>query len=213
MADRTLYRIALEYTVAERLAEQLPPDYADGTPINSLADDRFLITEPDLVLFPTVAVPPDIDQVTLESRLSPVNLAEKPVEIGVARGQIKQYGEETHVLVTLRPAFDIGALQAEMAEYIRGVNGEIVSETIPHITRRDIPEAYITVQDISSPAAARKRRGVVGRVRSHLAALFRPEGTALLPSGIVSTHTSVQAETPHLTLSEVPSPPTAAILT
>jgi hypothetical protein len=212
MADQTLYRIALEYTVAERLAEQLPPDYADGTAINSLADDRFLITEPDLVLFPTVAVPPDIDQETLEARLSPVNLAEKPAEIGVARGQIEQFGEETHVIVTIRPAFDFGALQAEVAEYIRGVNGEIVSETIPHITRRDIPEAYLTVQDVSSPAAARKRRGVVGRVRSHLAALVRPEGTALLPSGIVSTHASVQAETPHLTLADVDSPPNAAIL-
>jgi hypothetical protein len=213
MADQTLYRIALEYTVAERLAEQLPPDYADGTAIDSLADGRFLITEPDLVLFPTVAVPPDIDQETLEARLSPVNLAEKPAEIGVARGQIEQFGEETHVIVTIRPAFDLGALQAEVAEYIRGVNGEIVSETIPHITRRDIPEAYITVQDISSPAAARKRRGVIGRIRSHLAALFRPEGTALLPFGIVSTHASVQAETPHLTLSDVDSPPNAAILT
>jgi hypothetical protein len=115
--------------------------------------------------------------------------------------------------VTIRPEFDLGALQAEVAEYIRGVNGEIVSETIPHITRRDIPEAYITIQDVSSPAAARKRRGLVGRFRSHLAALFRPEGTALIPLGIVSTHASVRAEIPHLTLSEVNSPPNTTIFT
>ena len=213
MVDQTLYRIALEYDVAERFAEQLPPNYADGTDIESLADDRFLIKEPDFVLFPTVAVPSDTDQVTLESRLSPITLSEKPTEIGVTRDQIEQYGEETHVVVTLRPEFDLGTLQAEIAEYIRGMNGEIVTERIPHITRRDIPEAYLTIHDMSSPATARKRRGVGGQVRSYLAALFRPEGTALVPFGIVRTHTSVRAETPRLTLSEVDSPPSTAIFT
>lgn len=74
--DQTLYRIALEYESADQFAEQLPPDYAEGTDIDSLADDRCLIAEPALVLFPTVALPSDTDLSTLDSRLSPVNLSQ-----------------------------------------------------------------------------------------------------------------------------------------
>lgn len=48
MSDTTLYRVALEYEVAETFAERAEPDYANAVDINSLADDRFLIAEPDI---------------------------------------------------------------------------------------------------------------------------------------------------------------------
>jgi hypothetical protein len=48
MSDTTLYRVALEYEVAETFAERVKPDYVDAVDTNSLADDRFLIAEPDI---------------------------------------------------------------------------------------------------------------------------------------------------------------------
>jgi hypothetical protein len=212
MSDTTLYRVALEYEVAETFAERVEPDYADAVDINSLADDRFLIAEPDMVLFATVAFPSETDQSTLESRLSPVNLSGKPAEIGLVRTQIDKFGEEPHVFVTIRPEFDVGAVQAEIGEYVEAANGEILTDRIPHLTRRDIPEAYATIHDLSAPAAARSRRGLYGRFRSRLTDWFRPEGTVAAPFSIVKTRVHVRAETPRLTLSEVESPPDAAII-
>ncbi|HET7323007.1 MAG TPA: hypothetical protein VFJ06_01620 [Halococcus sp.] len=212
MSDKTLYRIALEYEVAETFAEQVEPDYADEVDINSLADDRFLLAEPDMVVFATVALPSEADQSTLESRLSPVDLSEKRAEIGLVRAQIDKSGEESHVIVTVRPEFDVDALQAEVAEYVRAADGEILVDTIPHVARRDIPEAYFTVHDLSAPTAAQSRHGLFGRFRRRLADRFRPDGAAFTPFGVVSTHAHIREDTPRLTLSEVETPPSAAIL-
>lgn len=211
MADRPIYRIALEYAVAERFAERLPADYAAGTDIASLANDRFLITEPDIVLFPAVALPPETDVSSLNSRLAPVDLSGTIAEIGVTRIQIEQFGEEPRLLVTVRPEFDLGALQAEVSEYIRAINGEILMETIPHVTRRDIPEAYVMVYDLSAPAVARPHLGLFGRLRSRLAEWLRSEGTVFAPFGSVRAHASVRAETPQLSLTAIDAPPSAAI--
>jgi hypothetical protein len=212
MSNTTMYRVALEYKVAETFAERVEQNYADAVDINSLADDRFLIAEPDLVLFATVAFPSETDQSTLESRLSPVDLSGKPAEIGLVRTQIDKFGEEPHAFVTVRPEFDVGAVQAEVGEYVRAADGEILTSRIPHITRRDIPEAYVTIHDMSAPAAAQSRRGLYGRFRSRLTDWFRPEGTVVAPFSVVKTRAHVRAETPQLTLSEVEAPPSAAVI-
>jgi hypothetical protein len=62
------------------------------------------------VLFATVAFPSETDQSILESRLSPVNLPEKPAEIGLVRTQIDKFGEEPYAFVTVRPEFDVRAV-------------------------------------------------------------------------------------------------------
>ncbi len=114
--------------------------------------------------------------------------------------------------MSIRPTFDIEALQREVAEYVRGVGGEIHTATIPHITRRDIPQSYFTLHDLSAPAAVRRRRGLFGRFRSYLTAFFRPDGAAVLPFGLINTDASLYAETPQLTVTDVASPPSTAIL-
>ncbi|WP_248911036.1 hypothetical protein [Halocatena marina] len=210
MSDpRTFYRISLEYEVAESIAEQLPPDFAAETDIESLADDRFLIDEPDLVLFPTVAVPTEVDPSTLESRLAPVDLT-KPAEIGITRDQVEQFGDETHVLVTIRPEFNIKRLQSEVIEYVRSVDGEVVNDIIPTIARRDIPEAYLTVNDLSAPTA-RPRRGL-DRIKNRLADALRSDGNAMVPFGIIRSHAFVRADNPLLRVSKIDAPPSPAIL-
>lgn len=212
MAELRYYRVALEYEVAESIAEMLPPDFAEETDIDSLADDRFLIAEPDLVLFPTITLPLDIDPSTIESRLSPVDLSDKRAEIGVARDQlpIEQIGDETRIIVTVRPEFDIGALQAEVTQYVQGVDGETLVDRIPHISRRDIPNPFVTIYDLTAPAA-RPRRGL-DRVRNFFADILRSDGNAMVSFGIIRSHAFVHADNPSLTVSEIKSPPSPAIL-
>jgi hypothetical protein len=70
---------------------------------------------------------------------------------------------------------------------VRAADGEILTSRIPHITRRDLSEAYVTLHDMNAPAAAQSRRGLYGRFRSRLTDWFRPDGTVVAPFSVVKT--------------------------
>jgi hypothetical protein len=205
MSEELLYRVGLKYWVADWFAGELPPDYADGADIDSLADDRFQLAEPSLGLFPAVRFFDDADPSALESCLGEVDVTQKPAEVAARRGVVKELDSRTHIVVIIRPEFDVAALRAEIAERVRACGGEAVLDEVPNAERYDTKQGYYVVYDDRGQSAYQSGNGVLGRFRDMIGlSRSAPEPPSDSEDQVdLDADAQVRAVSPKLTLTKI----------